>query len=186
MNMYFRLFLLWIKALRSKAPSIGILDETTLKFRCGLSDIDLYRHMNNAKYLSFMDLGRIHFIGSIGAFDLVRKYRWLTIVGGADIEYRRAIELFSTFELKTRLLAWDNRWFYHEQTISSNGKVAAVAYVRVLLLGPDKKIVPPSEALSLLGVDSPSPALTERLAGWKALWSRPTKKLDASVGSEAQ
>jgi acyl-CoA thioesterase FadM len=173
MNMYLRLMLLWLSNAWSRsAKACGILDETVLQFTCGLADIDLYRHMNNAKYLSFMDLGRIHFIMSIGASRLVKSQRWFTIVGGSDIQYRRAIGPFKRFQLKTRLLAWDERWFYHEQTFVVDEKISAVGHVKVLLLGPDKKVVKPADALSMLGIDIESPLLPDSFVEWNAIWDR--------------
>src|SRR5262245_23010819 len=107
MNLYIRLLLLKLRFMLHRKPAGSIEDELLMSFVCGLSDIDLYMHMNNSRYLAFMDLGRIHFIRSIGAFEQIQKQGWLAIVGGVEMQYRRPVGLFQRFQLKTRILCWD-------------------------------------------------------------------------------
>ena len=56
MNLWFRLlYLLVVSWFR---PRLGYFDESVLRMRVWLSDIDVNIHMNNARYLAVMDLGR--------------------------------------------------------------------------------------------------------------------------------
>ena len=60
MNLYFRLLLFMIRVrFRSR---LGIWDTSHVTFRVNPLDLDLQRHMNNGRYLSLMDLGRMAFL----------------------------------------------------------------------------------------------------------------------------
>src|SRR5690606_14008023 len=40
---------------RKRPPTHGLFDTVSMEFRVGLTDLDLNLHLNNAKYLKFMD-----------------------------------------------------------------------------------------------------------------------------------
>ena len=51
--------------------ALGPLAESVLSFRVMPSDLDVNLHMNNGRYLSFMDLGRLHLVAQVGASHVV-------------------------------------------------------------------------------------------------------------------
>ena len=55
MNLYLRLLLLLLRIWR--LPRRGVLDESRAAFHVLPNDCDINFHMNNGRYLSFMDLG---------------------------------------------------------------------------------------------------------------------------------
>ena len=57
MNLYWRMLLLRLRWLRARR--ISIWDTARTPFRVVPTDLDLLRHMNNGKYLTLMDLGRM-------------------------------------------------------------------------------------------------------------------------------
>src|SRR5690625_2862882 len=56
-NMYLRLLLFMIRV--RFASRLSIWDTSHTAFRVNLADLDVQRHMNNGRFLSIMDLGRM-------------------------------------------------------------------------------------------------------------------------------
>jgi thioesterase superfamily protein len=68
MNVVFRLARVLLRLLGSSAPPMPPFGEARLRFRILPHDLDLNFHVNNARYLSFMDLGRVDLMGRLGLF----------------------------------------------------------------------------------------------------------------------
>ncbi len=164
MNLIFRFLRILIRAvLKSR---IGVLDTSEVDFRVWPTDLDINLHMTNARYLSMMDLGRTDLLIRAGMLGTVMKKRWLPVVGNVHIRFRRSLQPFQRFTLKTRLLCWDEKWFYMEQRIESDRGLHSVAYVRGLFRGREGSV--PSERL-LQDVDyqGASPLFPPEVAHWE-------------------
>ena len=57
MNLLLRLALVLFQGRRG--PRLGLLDTGSLHMRVWPTDLDVLMHMNNGRYLSLMDLGRV-------------------------------------------------------------------------------------------------------------------------------
>ena len=158
MNLYFRLFLLLIKLIRK--PSLGLLDTSVLKLRVLPNDLDINMHMNNGRYLSIMDLGRVDIMHRIGLMEHIITNRWSPVVGHLHMRFRRPFKLFQQYELSSRIVSWDEKWVYIEQTFICNHKIHAVGLVQGLIRGKEGNI-PSSQILELLGLNQPPPVLTD-------------------------
>lgn len=143
-------------------PYIGAFDADVLRLRVGLSDVDFNFHLNNARYLSVMDYGRMHLLARGGLLKPILKERWVPIVGGVWITYRRSLALSAPYELATRLVCWDSRWFYMEQTFTGTNGLVAVGWVKGALLGPSGAVSPQS-VLELVRPGIVSPELPESI-----------------------
>src|SRR5271166_5483790 len=97
------------------------------------NDIDLNLHLNNARYLNIMDYGRMHLLARTRLLDHILRSRWTPLVGAVWMTYRRSLPLFSAFTLGSRLVCWDERWFYMEQTFTTLEGLAAVGWVKGIL-----------------------------------------------------
>jgi hypothetical protein len=64
MNLYLRLICVLWKIWR--LPRKGVFDESRVTFRVLPTDCDVNFHLNNGRYLAFMDLGRLHLTAQIG------------------------------------------------------------------------------------------------------------------------
>ncbi|MFQ6024558.1 MAG: thioesterase family protein, partial [Acidiferrobacterales bacterium] len=118
-------------------------------------------HMNNARYLSVMDLGRLDLLVRAGMFSTLRQRRWQPVVGSATIRYRRSLSPFQKYRLRSRIVGWDHKWFYVEQLFEVGEVLAASAVVKGLFRGPEGN-VRTTEVLERLGHDpqaSPQPAV---------------------------
>ncbi len=154
MNLILRLLRVFLVALFK--PRIGLFDVSELGFRVLPTDLDINLHMTNARYLSIMDLGRTDLLICAGLLGLVKRQRWMPVVGSIDITFRRPLAPFQRFVIKTRLLCWDEKWLYMEQRLESDSGVHAIATVRGLFVGRDGS-VPTHKVLELIGYEGDSP-----------------------------
>ncbi len=131
-------------------------------------DIDLNLHMNNGRYLSVMDYARTHMLARTGLLTPIVRQRWQALVGAVWMTYRRSLPLFSAFEITSRLVCWDERWFYIEQTFNGPQGLAAVGWIKGALRNTDGSIDPQS-ALQSVAPGIISPPMPESIAQWNEL-----------------
>ncbi|MDX9669116.1 MULTISPECIES: thioesterase family protein [unclassified Pseudomonas] len=167
MNLFFRLFIMSLAGavMRWRKPA-NFRSATTIKFTAAPLDIDLNMHINNGRFLSLADLGRLHFLWSVGTLGGILKNGWMPLVGNVDIEYRKSIKLFQRFEVKTELLYWDEKWFYFQHVFMLGSKVSAVANVKALLIDRSRKTVEPARIFALIGECPERPAVPDSIKDW--------------------
>jgi acyl-CoA thioesterase FadM len=153
--------------IRPLAP-LDILGEDTLRMRVWPNDIDFNLHMNNARYLSVMDYGRTHLLARTRVLDHIIRSRWRPLVGAVWITYRRSLPVFSGFTLASRLVCWDERWFYIEQVFSGAEGQAAVGWVKGILRGARGNI-DPQQVIDSVAPGTLSPPLPDAIAAWNQL-----------------
>ena len=123
-------------------PGIGTFESDILNLRVWPSDIDFNLHLNNARYLSVMDYARVHLLARGGVLKPILRERWVPVVGAVWITYRRSLPLWARYQLATRLVGWDNRWFYMEQVFTGDEGLAAVGWVKGVLRGKSGSVKP--------------------------------------------
>ncbi len=160
---YLRLALVLASAVRKQR--IPLEEASSIPLRVGLFDLDMYGHMNNGRYLTMMDLGRADLFVRTGLLALWRQRSWYPVAGAASVRYRRSLGPLAGYRLETRILAWDDKWFYVGQRFLREDFLAAEGTVRFLFKGPQGN-VPPSEVVSGLGLDPASPTPDTRLQAW--------------------
>lgn len=147
-------------------PRIDVFDQARVTMRVWPNDLDLNVHANSGRYISFMDIGRIDLLSRMRLLRKTWKMGWRPLVGGSMITYRKSLLPFEKFVVKSRILCWDEKWFYFEHIIvNSRGDLAAIANVRGLLRGPNGN-VSPRELVELAGRDVASPPLPEFIKRW--------------------
>lgn len=153
-------------AARRRTP-LGPFDDSVVSFRVWPLDLDTNGHLNNGRYLTLMDLGRWDLTGRMGVLAHARRERWMPVVAASTIRYRKSLGPFQRYDLRTRLLGWDGKAFFFQQTFERGGEVHATAAVRAVLLRKGGR-VPPQEAVDLLEKGLASPPLP----AWVQLWAR--------------
>ncbi|HJW42876.1 MAG TPA: thioesterase family protein [Geothrix sp.] len=142
------------------------LGTSVLAFRVWPNDLDVNVHMNNGRFLSVMDLGRFDLTFRTGLGRAMLRNRWKPLVGAVTMRYRRSLDPFERYELHTRLLGWDAKWFFLEQRfLKRGGELAAEGVVRALFRGRDGN-VPVAEVLRQMGYEGPEPELPEAVRRW--------------------
>jgi acyl-CoA thioesterase FadM len=149
-------------------PPLGVLDEDLLHMRVWPNDIDLNLHLNNARYLSLMDYGRTHLLARTRLLGHIIRSRWQPLVGAAWVTYRRSLPLFSAFQLSSRLVCWDDRWFYLEQTFTGPAGLAAVGWVKGILRDANGSVAPQT-VIETVAPGVLSPPMPESIAAWNEL-----------------
>lgn len=164
MYIFLRLFLVLWCGLR--APKGGMALESVLNMRVLPNDLDFNLHMNNGRYLTLMDLGRIDLVVRGGLLPHIRANKWFPVLGSCTIRFRRPLDAFQKYKLRTRLAGWDEKWLYMVQSFElPDGRIAALALVRGLFNSPQGTI-PPADMLKLAGYTEPSPPLPEAYTSW--------------------
>lgn len=166
MNLYLRLLRLLLML-----PFISRRDafaESRMSFRVLPTDCDLNFHMNNGRYLTFMDLGRVHLVAQSGLLPHLVRHGWKPVLSAAEINFIRALRPLQKFELVTRLLTWDEKYVYMEQRFEAEGGLYAVATVRGLFLRRGRA-VNFTNVVRTLGVEATPPPMPAVVRHWKEL-----------------
>jgi acyl-CoA thioesterase FadM len=167
-NSFVRIPLLALRQRLRPLPRIGVLDEDSVAMRVWPNDIDFNFHLNNSRYLTCMDYGRIHMLAASGILGIAIRRRWTPLVGSIDIVYRRSLPLGTPFTMTTRTLCWDERWFYVEQTLRSRKGLASTAWVKALFQERGKNLAP-QLIVDMVQPGLSSPAVTESMMQWNEL-----------------
>ncbi|RYZ96768.1 MAG: thioesterase [Proteobacteria bacterium] len=148
MNLYGRLlYTIFISWWQGRGE---IAEAQVLHFRAWPHDLDINLHVNNGRYLTLMDLGRVQLMARLGMGRKILAERWMPVIGSVHMRYRRSLPPFRAFRLETRILAWDEKWFFIEQKFMAGEELMAVGLVKGLFRGGQGS-VPVAELLSLSG-----------------------------------
>lgn len=131
MNLFFRLVLTLVKCIFS--PKIDPLAESHLTFRVLPFDLDINLHLTNSRYLSFMDLGRLFFVGQTRLMKTMVKRIWQPVVASCETCFISQVRLFSKIHMHTKLVGWDDKYQYFYQRFTINDKIVATALVKTAL-----------------------------------------------------
>ena len=108
--------------------------------------------MNNGKYFRELDFGRFDYYFRTGLSEYFRSRKEIYVVQhGAMIRYRRSINFLMPFLVKTRLVYFDQRSLYFEQSFISkpDNFIRAVALCRNTVVNCNV----PSMMKTLYGLD---------------------------------
>jgi acyl-CoA thioesterase FadM len=147
---------------------MGVLEEDRLRMHVWPNDIDFNLHLNNARYLNIMDYARMHLLARTRLLEHVVRSRWMPVVGAVWITYRRSLPVFSAFVLTSRLVCWDDRWFYFEQTFTGRDGLAAVGWVKGALR-LKQGAVEPQKVIERVASGAQSPPIPEAISTWNEL-----------------
>jgi len=144
---------------------LSLDDESILKLRAGVTDIDMFLELNNARYFTYMELGRWDFSYRVGFVSLMKERKWGVVVGGASVRFRRRIPFLSKFDLTTKLICHDGRWFYLLQETHRDGKICSSA---LLKMGVTSKagLIPAPDVTKALDKEDWNPNFPEWVNAW--------------------
>lgn len=144
--------LLWHRLVGKPAPSN---EAFRVRMRAWPWLCDAYRHLNNAAYLRLAEDARWAWTARTPLLKRALADRWLFLVGGADVLYRREIRLMSPFEIVSRVIGADERWLYFSQEfVLPDGRVACRVLVRAMVRA-SRGSVSPEEVAAATGVAIP-------------------------------
>jgi acyl-CoA thioesterase FadM len=157
MKQLFRLLkILLFSRFRSK---MEIFDESTVHFRVWPNDLDPYLHMNNGVYLTLLDIGRVDLMIRTGMMKVAKQHGFYPVVASEAIKFRISLTPFARFAIQTKMVGWDERYFYISQKYIWKDQVAASAIIKGRILSKKGGKVAPAEVFTLLGRPVQSPPL---------------------------
>ncbi len=152
--------------LKARFQSKLEIDETsTLSYRAGVTDIDVFGELNNARQLVYFELGRWEYSQRVGFISQMRKRGWGLVVGGTSIRYRRRVPLFSKFDVTTRMLCHDSRWFYFLHEIHRNSEICTSSLMKAGVTSKDG-LVPATEVTAVMGRPDWGPEIPAWVNAW--------------------
>lgn len=161
------------------APTRAKLDplaDSVVSFRVWPGDLDNNLHLNNGRYLTLMDLARWDMVVRTGLGKELLKRRWHPVVGSSTIRHRKSLNLLQRFDLRTRLIGWNDQGFFIEQRFERGGEVHAIGVIWGVFLGPEGK-VPASDVVHAVSPGAASPPLP----AWVETWARSQEALSAEL-----
>lgn len=136
-------------------------------------DLDMFLELNNGRTLTLYDIGRMTLAQRSGMWRLLRRNGWSMAVAGLSVRFRRRVHLFQRVEARARLVGWDARFFYIEQSMWRAGACTSHVLARMAVTDRDG-IVIPDRLLAQLDRPLPSPVLPDWAQNWvEAEASRP-------------
>jgi acyl-CoA thioesterase FadM len=130
-------------------------------------DLDVWFELNNGRTLTLFDLGRIPMAKRMG-FDTVARARgWGLTVAGNSTRYRKRVTAFQRLTQVSRVVGWDARFVYLEQSFWRGDECTTHMLLRNAFISK-AGMVPPAEVLAALGQSQPSPPLPEWISDWIA------------------
>lgn len=169
---------MWIRTIRIFLavlfrPALDLFGQSTLRFRVMPDDLDINVHMNNARYLALMDLGRYDLILRSGMWRAMWQHKWQAVLGASLVRYRRPLKPFQRINLTTRLICWDEKFLYIEHRIAAGEVLSCLVMVRAAFVGKTG-VIPPVQLAATLGFTESAP----ELPAWAGAWREADKGID--------
>ncbi|KAG7399150.1 hypothetical protein PHYBOEH_009610 [Phytophthora boehmeriae] len=173
-------------------PGMGVQYPSIWRARPGFLDCDINLHLNNASYLSNMELARWHFCAVTGILGNVLRHRHSLVVTSQAVRYRHPIPPFRPYEIRSQLVFADSDWMYflHRFQCPTTGKLYAEGLCRASCYDQDRLNVSASqlfaqvlngnaESLALV-LPTEMPDIVKELLAWDS-----SSRLELETSTEA-
>lgn len=147
------------------APDLGLFQTHVSQHICWPHDLDVWLELNNGRTLTLYDLGRLVLFRRIGIVGVMRRQGWGGTVAGSSVMYRRRIRAFDRFEMRTRLLGWDDKFFYFEQAMWRRDACASHVLLRTAITDRNG-LVRSNRVTAAAGIAEESPPLPDWVRAW--------------------
>jgi acyl-CoA thioesterase FadM len=135
------------------------MEEGRIEMRTWPTDFDWTGHVGDERYLALMKLGRYSLASRQGILSEMNRKHVTAHVGAAEVQYLDELNIFESFGLTTRVVAWDDKWLFLEQRIErAGGRTIAVGRVQ-LVFKVNGETVPPELVMSWSGAEVESPSV---------------------------
>ncbi len=167
MNLYLRLFRVWLGSLATQRLHYTAGTETY--FRVWPHDLDAFGHMNNGRYLQIMDVARTHWMLRSGIAATIRRHRWAPLLGGGLIRYRHSLRFWQPYRVHTQLLGWDGQWFFLEHVFFDQGNRRMAIGISRAGLRANGTWVPSTTVAKAVDPEAVSPTVPDYIRHWLGL-----------------
>ncbi len=92
---------------------------------------DLYQHVNNARYLEFLEEARWEYVASVPDLAAMAEHGLGFVVAAVNIEYKRPVGLDDVVEIRSHMAGFEAKRAIMQQQVfnQKNGKMVADARV---------------------------------------------------------
>lgn len=192
MNLYFRLLITWIRG--RVLSRLDPWDTHRKPMRVLPSDLDLLGHMNNGRYPTVLDLGRIEQLLRTGIGDGLKKKDAYFVVAALTMNFRRSLLPWQRYEIHTRFLGATAFGTFVEQVFvgvdeprkasgrsdsgQHAGEVFAHAVVRLRGLKKGGGALDDAELAEIVGPAPQGRVVPEWVVEWSAANRRAAREFD--------
>ena len=152
MNLYFRFIWLLLRRIWISKP-ISAFDPCYTNFWVNPLDLDINFHMNNGRYLSIMDLGRIDLLLKARSFWSLILKGYYPVVASEGIRFKKALMPFQFFQIRTQIDYWNEKDFYIKQEFIQNNNVVAEGYIKARFLRRGQGSITTQELFRVLNIE---------------------------------
>jgi acyl-CoA thioesterase FadM len=173
MNLWLRI-LIYLLGAPFRARLAAPFDVSRLRMFVWPNDLDTNLHMNNGRYLTVMDIGRLDLMVRMGLLRPARKNGWIPVLSAAKVRFRRELRLFQRYTLESRIIWWQTTQFVmeHRIVIASGPNQGQVATLAFMLGGiyerSNRRFVPVDDLLAAIGVSATSPEASPEVEAFLA------------------
>lgn len=164
MTLYLRLLIIMIKILFG--PKKHPLEKSVVNFRVLPTDCDLNFHMTSARYAAFMEAATIHLMGQMEILDALLKRRCFPVNNAINVTYIRSIKPFEKFTVVSRIVTWDNKYWYKDHRFEVDGELRAYGIAKGVFICR-QAVVSISDIVALTGEELVPPPIPESILKWK-------------------
>lgn len=175
-SLWCRTLLTFLAPVRTDAEPFDVV---ATRFRVLPTDLDVYGHMNNGRYLSISDIGRFDLLRRSGLWRVMSKRGWYPVVASSTISYRKSLQPWQKFTVESRFLGVNERDVYLEQRFVVAGEVYARLFIRGRFLMKSGGHVPMDDLIAILGERPIPTAMPAWLIAWGADVALPSAKSPA-------
>ena len=149
-----------------RQPQVGLFEESVITTRIGLFDIDPWMELNNGRTQTLYDIARVPHYARMETAEKFSKFGIFVTVAGSSMRYRNRVRPFTKVEIRTRLIGWDEKFFYTEQSMWRAYTCFNHGLIRQAFGRRGKGLVPPPDVMKMFEMDPTSPELPNWVAGW--------------------
>jgi len=128
----------------------------TKSFWANVFDADWFHSIQAGRFFTYTDAARWELAARIGFYKYVIKNKWVIILGGQKIIYRRPVKIFRKFTITMQITGWDDKWMYAAHAFRQSGQVCCVSFTKIGLRARGS-LFSPVEALKMMGHNQVTP-----------------------------
>jgi len=130
---------------RSRLSSEDLGNE--VRTRIYPNDLDLNLHVNNGRYLTLCDLGRVDmFVRSRLAHVMLRN-KWIPVVTDVTMSFIKPLRLFDRIRIVSVVSHWDDKYFYSSHKIYRADTLVSEGTSKALIVSRGSGRLAPAEVV---------------------------------------
>ena len=146
-------------------PPLSPYDTHVSHHRAWPWDTDMFGELNNGRILTLFELGRWQMAVRLGLLPFFTRKGYTLAVAGVSIRYRKRIPMFHAYRMQTRMLGYDDRFFYVEQSMWQGEACMNQMLLRFATRHGGATVLPP-DFLTIAGHTTEQPGLPDWALAW--------------------